>query len=73
MHNGKPSILIRDMAQYYRVDPATRVRMQAAWNHPIAWPLLLPALAMLALIVLAWRGWRAREQATARRPSAAVY
>jgi hypothetical protein len=46
--------------------------MQAAWNHPIAWPLLLPALAMLALIVLAWRGWRAREQATARRPSAAV-
>ncbi|HVQ05606.1 MAG TPA: ABC transporter substrate-binding protein [Burkholderiaceae bacterium] len=73
VHNGKPSILIRDMAQYYRVDPATRVRMQAAWNHPIAWPLLLPALAMLALIVLAWRGWRAREQATARRPSAAVY
>ena len=72
VHNGKPSILIRDMAQYYRVDPATRVRMQAAWNHPIAWPLLLPALAMLALIVLAWRGWRAREQATARRPSAAV-
>ncbi|HET9205140.1 MAG TPA: ABC transporter substrate-binding protein [Burkholderiaceae bacterium] len=72
VHNGKPSILIRDMAQYYRLDPATRVRMQAAWNHPIAWPLMLPVLAVLALAVLAWRGWRAREQATARRPASAV-
>jgi ABC-type transport system substrate-binding protein len=72
VHNGKPSILIRDMAQYYRVDPALRVRMQAAWNRPIAWPLIVPALAALLVVVSAWRSWRAREQATARRPAPAA-
>src|SRR4029077_10449058 len=49
VHNGKPSILIRDMAQYYRVDPVLRVRMQALWIRPIAWPLALPVLALLGL------------------------
>jgi len=72
VHNGKPSILIRDMAQYYRVDPALRVRMQAAWNRPIAWPMILPALVGALLIALAWRGWRAREQATAKRTAPAT-
>lgn len=72
VHNGKPSIMIRDMAQYYRVDPALRVRLQAAWNRPVAWPLVLPALGVMVLIVLAWRGWRAREQATARRGAPAA-
>ncbi len=63
--NGKPSILIRDMAKYYRVDPALRAARQAEWNRPVLWPL---ALALLALVTLAWlarRSWRAREQATA--------
>jgi hypothetical protein len=71
VHNGKPSILIRDMAQYYRVDPDVRVRMQAAWNRPIAWPLLLPLLGVLLLVGLAWRSWRVREQTTACRPAPA--
>jgi ABC-type transport system substrate-binding protein len=66
VYNGKPSILIRDMAQYYRVDPTLRVRMQAQWNHPIAWPLLLPVLALLAVLLWAWRSWRVRENATAQ-------
>jgi len=67
VYNGKPSILIRDMAQYYRVDPALRLRMQAAWNHPIAWPLALPVVALLAVLVWGWRSWRVRENATARK------
>ena len=29
VYNGKPSILIRDMAKYYRVDPPLRVAKQA--------------------------------------------
>ncbi len=70
VHNGKPSILIRDMAKYYRVDAATRVARQAQWNAPVRWPLAIVA----ALIVwLAWglrRSVRQREAATARRPQA---
>lgn len=72
VHNGKPSIMIRDMAMYYRVDPVLRARKQAEWNHPIQWPLALLVLALLALAWLAWRGFRLRESATARSPATAV-
>lgn len=70
VHNGKPSILIRDMAKYYRVDPVLRAQKQAEWNRPIRWPLALAALAVLALLGWGWRSYRARETATARRPVA---
>lgn len=65
-HNGKPTIVVRDLAKYYRVDPALRVAKQAEWNHPVRWPLVLIALALLALAALAWRSYRARQRATAR-------
>jgi hypothetical protein len=55
VHNGKPSILVRDLAKYYRIDPAMRVAKQAEWNHPVRWPLALIALA-LALLVGLGRG-----------------
>ena len=71
VYNGKPSILIRDMAKYYRVDPELRARKQAEWNRPVRWPLALLALAALALAWTARRSFRARETATARRPAAA--
>jgi hypothetical protein len=67
VHNGKPSILIRDMAKYYRVDVATRTLKQAEWNAPVRWPLALLALALAAAAWVARRGWRARETATGRR------
>jgi len=64
--NGKPSILIRDMAKYYRVDPEMRARKQAEWNHPVRWPLALLALVLVALAWTARRSFKARETATAR-------
>ncbi len=66
VHNGKPSIMIRDMAQYYRVDPALRAAKQAEWNRPVRWPLALLAAALALLVWAARRSWRAREAATAR-------
>ncbi len=70
VYNGKPSILIRDMAKYYRVDPALRAAKQGEWNRPVWWPMLLLAAGVLALAWVARRGWRRREQATARKLAA---
>ncbi|HSW05601.1 ABC transporter substrate-binding protein [Aquabacterium sp.] len=72
VYNGKPSIVIRDMAKYYRVDPALRAQKQAEWNHPIAWPMALLALGALALVWIARRSFRQRETATARGTATAA-
>ena len=72
VHNGKPSVLIRDMAQYYRLDVARRVQLLAQWNRPITWPLALLALGALWLAGVAWRSHRRREAATAVRTPAAL-
>jgi ABC-type transport system substrate-binding protein len=66
VHNGKPAILIRDMAPYYRIDAAERARRQAAWNAPVLWPLALAALCVAALGAALWRQHRRRERLTAR-------
>jgi hypothetical protein len=63
--------LIRDMAKYYRVDPALRAAKQAEWNAPVRWPLALVAIGVLALLWAARRSVRQRETATARRRAAA--
>jgi len=70
VHNGKPSILIRDMAKYYRVDPALRAQKQAEWNRPIYWPLGLIAAVLIGLVWIGRRSFRQRETATARATTA---
>ncbi len=74
--NGKPSILIRDMAKYYKLDPQLRAAKQAEWNAPVLWPMALLGLALAALVWVARRSFKARETATARRfrltPAAAL-
>jgi ABC-type transport system substrate-binding protein len=66
VHNGKPSIMIRDMAQYYRLDPELRTRKQSEWNHPVRWPLALLGMAALVALWAARRSYKLRETATAR-------
>ncbi|HEX2541861.1 MAG TPA: ABC transporter substrate-binding protein [Caldimonas sp.] len=65
VYNGKPSILIRDMAKYYRVDPQLRVAKQAEWNRPTWWPVALLLALVLAAIVAARRSYQKRQRATA--------
>jgi len=65
VYNGKPSILIRDMAKYYRVDPQLRVARQAEWNQPTWWPVALLLALVAAAIVAARRSYLARQRATA--------
>lgn len=66
VYNGKPSIMIRDMAKYYRIDPALRARRQDEWNRAVYWPVGVMLAGVLALVALARRSYRAREAATAR-------
>jgi ABC-type transport system substrate-binding protein len=73
VYNGKPSILIRDMAKYYRVDPVLRARLQAQWNRPVWWPLVLVAIGLVALVWGARRSYLAREHATARGRAAVAH
>ncbi len=63
--NGKPSILIRDMSKYYRLDAAQRVSLQAQWNQPTWWPLLALIALLAALVWLARRSYQHRQLATA--------
>jgi hypothetical protein len=50
-----------------RLDPAVRAQKIAQWNKPIWWPVPLILLALIGVIVPAWRGYRRREQETAAR------
>ena len=66
VYNGKPSIMNRDMARYYRLDPALRTAKQAAWNRPTWWP----PFALIGLLLLAvWgarRSFQSRERLNGR-------
>jgi ABC-type transport system substrate-binding protein len=66
VHNGKPTIVVRDLAKYYRVDPALRAQRQAEWNKPVWWPVLLAVPFLLWLAWVARRGYKARENVTAK-------
>ena len=65
VHNGKPSIMVRDMLRFHRLDTDLRTRRLHEWNRPIAWPLAWMAVAGLLLALLALHGYRRRERATA--------
>lgn len=66
VHNAKPAVLVRDMARYYRIDAAERVRRQAEWNRPVWWPVGLGVAGLIGVVWLAVRSFRRRERLDAR-------
>jgi ABC-type transport system substrate-binding protein len=64
--NGKPSIMNRDMARYYRLDPAMRTQLQAQWNKPSWWPPILLVALLLLAVWGALRSFRLRERRNGR-------
>jgi len=64
--DAKYGLFTNDRALYYKVDAPLRTRLQAEWNQPRYLPLVLIALAALALAWIARRAFRARERQTAR-------
>lgn len=68
--NGKPSIMVRDQAQYYRLDTANRERSLREWNQPHYLPLVLLLAVLAGMAWWARRIFLAREQTTALPPGA---
>ena len=64
--DAKYGLFTNDRALYYKIDAPLRTRLQAEWNRPRYWPLVLIALAALALAWIARRAFRARERTTGR-------
>jgi ABC-type transport system substrate-binding protein len=72
VHNAKPSIMVRDSARHLRLDTALRAERVAAWNKPQWWPFVWMLVGLFILLLLAWRSWQRREQATARSAALAL-
>jgi ABC-type transport system substrate-binding protein len=64
--NGKPGLMLRDMARFYRIDPAMRAQKQAEWNRPAWWPPILLVLLLVGAVWGARRTFRRRERLNAR-------
>jgi ABC-type transport system substrate-binding protein len=63
--DAKYGLFTNDRALYYKVDAPLRTRLQAEWNPPRYWPMVLLALAAIAFAWVARRGFIARERRTA--------
>ncbi|AKH22122.1 peptide ABC transporter substrate-binding protein [Sedimenticola thiotaurini] len=64
--NVKPNLMANNTLKYKRIDPATRVARQQAWNPPVIAPLVLFLLFLLASGVPAVLVYRRHERSAAR-------
>ncbi|NYT65862.1 ABC transporter substrate-binding protein [Alcaligenaceae bacterium] len=63
--NAKPTQMVRNTLQYYRLDSAMRARLLDGWNMPVWWPLWAAGGVLLFIGLLAWRVAVRRDRATA--------
>ncbi|RTZ44522.1 peptide ABC transporter substrate-binding protein [Candidimonas sp. SYP-B2681] len=63
--NAKPTQMVRNTLQFYRIDPILRAKKIKEWNPPYWWPLWLLAAFCLAGAGLAWRTAKRKDRATA--------
>lgn len=63
--NAKPTQMVRNTLQYYRIDTDRRAAALREWNRPVWWPLWLLAAVAFAGVGLVWRVARQRDHAVA--------
>ena len=63
--NAKPHLMANNTLKYKRVDGEIRTEAQQAWNRPVLWPALILLLVLVASLVPAVLGFRARERSRA--------
>ena len=67
--NAKPTQMVRNTLQYYRIDPELRARSIQSWNAPVWWPLwLLLGLLSAGAVAVMWLAWR-RDQSVVAAPA----
>lgn len=60
--NSKPNLMANNTLKYRRIEPALRAEMQARWNPPVRWPLLLLMIMLLVVVIPAVIGHRRRQR-----------
>ena len=63
--NARPHLMANNTLKYKRVDGASRVAAQKAWNRPILWPLAVLFVILVISVIPAIRGFRERERSRA--------
>lgn len=53
--NVKPSQMVRNSLQYYKIDNKQRQQSIKQWNAPVLWPIWILVLGGLVLVILVWR------------------
>lgn len=64
--NAKPTQMVRNTLEYYRLDSEMRASRLGNWNVPLWWPLWLVGGLFVGLGVFAWRVAVRRDRSTAR-------
>ncbi len=62
--NFKPHGISKANLKYYDIDTKKRHEMQAMWNKPVVWPLLLLLTIIISLIVPGYLTYQRRQQRT---------
>lgn len=62
--NFKPHGISKANLKYYDIDTKKRQEMQAMWNKPVIWPLLLVFIITITLIVPGYLTYQRRQQRT---------
>jgi len=60
--NLKRNMMANNTLKYIRLDAELRAQHRSAWNPPVFWPIILIALALLALVAPAFIAFRRRER-----------
>lgn len=63
--NAKPTQMVRNTLQYFKVDPPLRVEKVKEWNPPRWWPLVLLAVVLVLAVWPSYVALKRRERQTA--------
>jgi oligopeptide transport system substrate-binding protein len=64
--NEKPNNMARNSIKYLKLDVEKRAALRREWNRPVAWPVVVILLVLLASAIPAFVSYRRRERMAAR-------